>query len=340
MSSIDFRDTVLEQADLQPLNTLAVPARARYLIYVDNLQYLVHALEFAKQKRLKVLILGEGSNLVFLGDFTGLVICNRLRGVELVEERQNQLFVRVAAGENWHRLVEYCVEQGWHGVENLALIPGLVGAAPIQNIGAYGVELSDIFHSLKYIDIENGESHSLTKQQCDFSYRHSVFKDRLKNRAVITELTLKLSRDDDTVLNYPALANQLDGRATPKQIFQTVCDLRKSKLPDPTIVPNAGSFFKNPIVSATKLRQLQHDYPGIVSFAVADQFKLAAAWLIDHRGWKSREHCGVKVHQHQALVITNTEKAPGAEILKLAHQIQDDIFSCFGVELEIEPTLV
>lgn len=340
MSNIEFSGSLIEQAKLQSLNTLAVPARARYLIYVDDLTHLRAALDFARHKELDVLVLGEGSNLVLSADFSGLVICNRFKGIELMEQKGDEVLVRVAAGENWHAFVEHCVSNGWNGVENLALIPGLAGAAPIQNIGAYGVELSDIFVSLEYVDIESGELHSLNKQECEFSYRSSVFKGRLKNKSVVTQLTLKLNKSDRTVLKYPALAEVVQVKARPRDVFTAVCDLRTAKLPDPAKIPNAGSFFKNPIVSRTQLHKLQEDYPKIVSFPFADDFKLAAAWLIDKRGWKSRSHRGVRVHQHQALVITNPEKASGADILSLADQIRDDIFSSFGIELEIEPTVI
>ena len=340
MNNIEAIDSLIQQADLQSLNTLAVPAYARYLKYVENIEQLRSALNFAQRENLQTLILGEGSNIVFSGDFSGLVICNRLRGIKVVPQEGNDVLVRVAAGENWHALVQYCVEQGLNGLENLALIPGLVGAAPIQNIGAYGVELKDVFHSLDYMDVKTGRCHSLNKQECQFSYRHSVFKDRLKNRAVVTQLVLSLSTLSRSVLKYPALANRLSNSASPREVFDVVCNLRSAKLPKPGIIPNAGSFFKNPIVSPSKLQELRIEFPDLVAFPFDDQFKLAAAWLIEARGWKEKNHCDVRVHSDQALVITNPARKSGARVLELAYQIQADIRSCFGVDLEIEPVVV
>lgn len=341
MSNIEFIDSLTKQADLQSLNTLAVPVRARYLKYIDSIEELSAALDYARTQKLEILVLGEGSNVVFADDYSGLVLCNRLQGIELLEDPGNgSVLLRVAAGENWHALVEYCVAKGWNGLENLALIPGLVGAAPIQNIGAYGVELQDVFHCLECIDIKTGKHLSLNKEECEFSYRHSVFKARLKNRCVITHVTLRLSTTNNIVLKYPALAKALDTKASPKDVFTTVCQLRQSKLPNPKLIPNVGSFFKNPIVSEAKLKQLQLEFPGIVYFPFDGQFKLACAWLIEHRGWKAREYKGVRVHKDQALVITNSGKASGAAVLNLAHQIQVDIRQHFDIDLEIEPVIV
>ena len=331
---------MIKQADLQSLNTLAIPARAQFLQYVENLEELHAALDFARRQRLKTLVLGEGSNIVLSGDYSGLVICQRIKGIEEIDRHGDQILIRVAAGENWHQFVEYCLEQGWYGLENLALIPGLVGAAPIQNIGAYGVELKDIFSSLEYIDIQTGESHRLQNHECQFAYRHSIFKGFLKDRVVITHLTVKLSTKAKVVLEYSALSELVGNKATPIDVFQAVCELRKAKLPDPANVPNAGSFFKNPVVDHRQLEKIKAKYPNVVSFPFEGSFKLAAAWLIEHRGWKDRCHAGVQIHKNQALVIINPESASGDEVLNFAQQIQRDIHSNFDVSLEIEPVVM
>ncbi len=330
----------VENYDLQSANTLAIPATAAYFCEVESRQQLVNALAFAEQKKIESLIVGEGSNLVFANDYQGLVIQNKLLGIHVLEQSVDEILIRVGAGENWHALVEYCVDHGWYGIENLALIPGLAGAAPIQNIGAYGAELKDVLVQLTYIDKASLETTQMSNANCEFAYRQSVFKQRLKNKGVIADLTLRLFPNAKPSLSYPALRDQLPNDASPKQVFDAVCKLRQAKLPAPSQIPNAGSFFKNPIVSSTQLGKLKEQFPGLVSFAFEGDHKIAAAWLIDHRGWKSKSIKGVGVHQDQALVLVNPRRAKGSDVLGFARQIQDDVQNSFGIWLEIEPIVI
>jgi len=339
---------VQNQVPLQALNTLAIPARAAHFCMVRNLDELKVALDYAVSNQLSILPLGGGSNLVFEHDYTGLVIHNQLRGSKIIEENSDGLILEVAAGESWSQLVEDCTRRGWHGLENLALIPGTVGAAPIQNIGAYGVELADIFVSLDYIDIRQHRSQpgllqplSLNKADCAFAYRDSIFKHSLSNLSFITGVRLKLSKDPQNRVHYPALSDYLTSHHlsdTPENIFSAVCSIRKAKLPNPAYIPNAGSFFKNPLISEDRFKQLKQRYPGIIGYPAGNQtIKVAAGWLIEQAGWKGKTRNGVGMHEKQALVLINPGKQPGEAVLNIAHQVIKDVWGQFQIQLEIEP---
>ena len=330
---------VQENVALQDFNTLAVPVAARFFCRATTIKQLRAGLAFAKKQRLPVLILGEGSNTVFTEDFNGLVILNRLRGIEKTSETDGHVIVRAAAGENWHDFVDVCLSKRWFGLENLALIPGLVGAAPIQNIGAYGVEVKDAIVSVTYLELATGVERTIDNAACEFDYRDSIFKNKLNEKTVITSVEFRLAKAPCAQLAYPALANQLGVNPSPRDIFNRVCDVRSAKLPLPKDIPNAGSFFKNPVIDNGQFQALSSRYPDIVSFVVSDGIKLAAAWLIEQRGWKQKEVAGVKVHQQQALVVTNPKYKSGKNILLLAQAIQKDIEEAFGVRLEIEPRI-
>lgn len=321
---------------------MAVPATARYLVSVDSESQLRLAIEFASRRNLPWLVLGEGSNTVFTRDYDGLVILNRLLGTTVLKQDVEHIQLRVQAGENWHQLVKDCVANHWYGLQNLALIPGLAGAAPIQNIGAYGVELSQCLIGLRYFDIASQEVKTLNNSECQFAYRDSIFKRSLKHKAIITSIDLLLSKAPEVSYNYPALSSELESIAspTPQQVFDAVCKIRSTKLPWPEDLPNSGSFFKNPIVDQRKLEAIRRSHPGVVSYPFEDRFKLAAAWLIESAGWKSRSHHGIRVHQQQALVIINPERREGRYVMEFARLIQSDIESKFGLELEIEPQLI
>ncbi len=331
--------------DLQPHNTLAVPAVARYGVAVQSLEELQAVLNWRKahvkeQGPLPLLILGGGSNLVLRGNFEGLAIQVQLHGIEQSREDGDHIWLQVGAGQNWHGLVEYCMQFHCWGIENLALIPGNIGAAPIQNIGAYGVELKDIFAELSAVDIESGVEVIFECDACEFGYRDSVFKGRFKDRYIITSVTLKLDKHPCTNVTYPALANAFaEGEeVTPLAVFNKVCLVRRSKLPDPAVIPNVGSFFKNPVISAESCRVLQESYPGMPAFVIdQNQVKLAAGWLIDQAGWRGRSVDGIVVHQEQALVLTNPDGLPGKRVLMAADLIVADVKSRFGVALEMEP---
>ncbi|MCV6615067.1 MAG: UDP-N-acetylmuramate dehydrogenase, partial [Cellvibrionaceae bacterium] len=290
---------------------------------------------------LPLLVLGGGSNVILPAHFPGLVIHMQNQGF-VVEGDQ----VRAQSGQNWHQLVAACCQQGRYGLENLALIPGSVGAAPIQNIGAYGVELKDIFISLKCIRIDSGEWETLSLQDCQFAYRESVFKNPASPRRLISEVSLKLSREPKLTLAYPGLQQQLaeqglePAAVSPQQVFNAVCSLRQSKLPDPAELANVGSFFKNPVIDAAQHRILKQRYPDLVSYPAGADFKLAAGWLIDKAGWKGERRGPVGVHNKQALVLVNHGGASSAQLMQLAGAIEADIREKFGISLEREPRLI
>lgn len=337
----------VEQANLQTLNTLAIPGRARYLQRADTLETLERALLWARDRELPVLIWGEGSNLVLARDWPGLVLKPETRGFQVLREDADSVELYVAAGENWHVCVTRCVQAGWYGLENLALIPGTVGAAPVQNIGAYGCEIADCLMAVQAIDVHDGSHHRLQREDCAFTYRDSIFRGHLPNRWLITGIELRLSKQAQNRTDYPALAQALHQQgihpqqATPEQIFQTVVAVRQSKLPDPARVPNAGSFFKNPVISEAHYQRLCQTEPGVVAYpAGAGQWKLAAGWLIDRAGLRGIEKDGVGTAASQALVLINPDRREANAVLSMAEHIRQIVQERFGVNLDIEPLVV
>ncbi|GHA11801.1 UDP-N-acetylenolpyruvoylglucosamine reductase [Arenicella chitinivorans] len=326
-------------ADLRHYNTLGVPARARYLTVVNSTTLLTQALQFAHEANLAVLVLGQGSNTVLTRDFDGLVIHNQLRGVDVIQETDSYVELRVAAGENWHQFVSFAVTKHWYGVENLALIPGLVGAAPIQNIGAYGVEVKDVITAVEYVDRTTLAIQTLSNDACQFAYRDSVFKNALCDATVITAVQIRLNKRAALNLDYPALADQAGKQPSLESVFDAVCRIRTQKLPDPAAIPNAGSFFKNPVVTTEHHQRLKSQFPDLIGFATDDGYKLAAGWLIDQAGWKNKEISGVRVHRQQALVVINPSNRSGADVMALAAAIQQDIVRIYDVQLEVEPRI-
>lgn len=332
----------LPQFSIQKFNTLAVPAVADYFVTVTNDDELREALVFAKEQKLPRMILGGGSNIVLRGNFPGVVIHIKTQGREVIREDEDYIWLKVAAGQDWHELVEYTLGQGFYGLENLSLIPGSVGAAPIQNIGAYGVELKDVFSELTALNIDSLVPVVFTKESCHFGYRDSIFKQALKDQYVISSVTFQLRKTPQLNLNYPALASALAAlppeEISPQRVSEAVIAIRQSKLPDPKKIPNVGSFFKNPIVSSKHFSELKKKFPQIISYPVDDHhIKLAAAWLIDQAGWKGRVMHGVAIHPQQALVITNSEKRSGECVLKLAAELVEHVEQVFNIVLEMEP---
>jgi UDP-N-acetylmuramate dehydrogenase len=334
----------LPHFNLQKFNTLAVPAVAEYFVTVKNDEELREALSFAKEKKIPHMILGGGSNIVLRANFPGLVIHIKTQGREVVRENDEFVWLKVAAGQNWHELVEYTLGQGFYGLENLSLIPGSVGAAPIQNIGAYGIELKDVFFELTALDIASQLTVVFTKESCRFDYRDSIFKQSLKDQYVITSVTFQLRKTPALNLDYPALKVALahipPQEISPDQISEAVIAIRQSKLPDPNIIPNVGSFFKNPIIPVADFLKVKEKFPNVISFPVdEDRVKLAAAWLIDQAGWRGKAADGVGIHPQQALVITNEGKRSGEAVLELAARVIESVKNEFDIELEIEPRL-
>lgn len=336
--------SIEKAVSLKPYNTLAIDVTARFFVAVQSLEQLKAALAWAEQQQLAVLLLGGGSNLVLTADLNALVIHLQLRGIQLLSEDADFATIEVQAGENWHAFVQWSLAQGFSGLENLSLIPGSVGAAPVQNIGAYGAELKDHLQSVLVYDRSTAQTQQLSADQCQFAYRDSVFK-RESGRRVILSVIFKLPKHADLQLDYgnlrSYLAEQQITQPTAQDVSRAVCAIRAEKLPDPRELANAGSFFKNPLVTAAHAEQLQQSYPNIVSFAQDDgQVKLAAGWLIDQAGWKGWRQGDAGVHAKQALVLVNYGTASGVQILALAAQIQADIQQRFAVELEIEPNVI
>ena len=333
---------VQENVSLKPYNSFGFDVTARYFVLLESVDQLPALRAFVQQHALPVLLIGGGSNLVLTADLDRLVIVNRIRGLQLSDQLDGTVSVTAGGGEDWHQFVRWTLEQGLYGLENLSLIPGTVGAAPIQNIGAYGVEIKDRMLSLEAFDLETGEQVVFTSADCQFDYRESVFKSRFPGRYLITAVTFTLSREFNPVLHYGGIAGQLAGRGMtnpePLQLSDLICEVRNSKLPQPEQLGNAGSFFKNPVIPNTQAEQLKADFPALVAFADKPGCsKLAAGWLIDQLGWKGRRQGDAGVYDKQALVLVNHGSATGADIVELAGAIQADVYKQFGVMLEIEP---
>jgi UDP-N-acetylmuramate dehydrogenase len=330
---------------LEALNTFRIAARARRYLRVTDARQLTEALADPALAALPRLVLGGGSNLLFTRDFDGLVLHMALAGRDIVGEHDGCTLVRARAGENWHGFVQWTLEQGLGGLENLSLIPGTVGAAPIQNIGAYGAEIKDVFHSLTVFDMASGDTRSMTAAECRFGYRDSVFKHAGGAQLVVLDVTFALPRAWQPNLAYAELANELRnagiGQPSPRQVSDAVIAIRRRKLPDPADIGNAGSFFKNPVVPAGECARLLASFPNMVHHAQLDGTeKLAAGWLIDQCGWKGRSMGAAGVYPKQALVLVNNGGATGADVVALARAIQADVAARYGVQLEPEPVFI
>lgn len=327
---------------LRTHNTFGIDAKAHAYLPVTAVDTLRAVRDDAALSTLPRLILGGGSNILLTRDFPGLVLHMQITGIEVAGEDQDFTYVRAAAGENWHRFVRWTLAQGLGGLENLSLIPGSVGAAPIQNIGAYGVELKDLLHSLTLFDLVSGEQQTLRNDECAFGYRDSIFKHGLRDRAVVLDVTFALPKNWQAKLGYADVQQELAARAikepTAQDISNAVIAIRTRKLPDPAVIGNAGSFFKNPVVTVAQRDALLVRYPKLVSHAQRDgSVKLAAGWLIDQCGWKGKSAGAAGVYENQALVLVNRGGASGSEIAQLAAAIQDDVAKRFDVRLEPEP---
>ena len=334
-------------ADLSRFNTLRLPARAAgyaRILSADALMVFVGPPEMVWPR----FVLGGGSNLVLAGDFDGLILHVAIAGRALVGEDDEAWYVQAGAGENWHEFVQWTLEQGWPGLENLSLIPGTVGAAPIQNIGAYGLEAGERLHHLTAIDMNDGEAVVFDRAACRFGYRDSVFKQEgwhLDGRFVITEVTFRLPKRWQPITGYAdvaaTLARQGIDRPNACQVADAVMAVRREKLPDPAVLPNAGSFFHNPVVDPATAARLQATYPRLACYPQPDGLvKLAAGWLIDQAGWKGRDLGPVGMYEKQALVLVNRGDATGADVLALMQAVQADVFEKFGLTLHPEPVFL
>ncbi len=332
---------ILTNFSLKSLNTFNINVDGKYFTRVASVKEISEVFSYVKQRGFPLLVLGGGSNWLFTRNFPGLVMKVNLTGKVIVGETTKDVVVKAGSGENWDEFVDFCVSRGYWGLENLSLIPGSVGASPVQNIGAYGVEMKDRFMSLEFYDFESGEIREFKEKDCHFGYRDSIFKNELKGKGVVLSVSFRLSKIPVYETGYGAVADELEKMAvqdiTPEALRKAVISIRRSKLPDPALIGNAGSFFKNPTIDAEQHRELSARFPGMVSFPQPGNcFKLAAGWMIDQCGWKGYRSGDAGVHDRQALVLVNHGKATGKEIYLLSEKIRDSVRGTFGVQLERE----
>ncbi|MBI6119981.1 UDP-N-acetylmuramate dehydrogenase [Salegentibacter maritimus] len=331
---------VAENFSLKQYNTFGVDVKARKFISVSSKKELRDVLQQAYAT--EIFVLGGGSNMLLTQDVDKTVVHINISGIELISENNEEVILKVGAGENWHQFVLYCIEKGYGGLENLSLIPGNVGTAPVQNIGAYGVELKDSFKSCEALRIQTLEVETFNNEQCEFGYRNSVFKNKLKGQYIITSVNFKLSKKNHELsTSYGAIQAELDKhnikKPTIKNVSDAVVNIRQQKLPDPRELGNSGSFFKNPIVSETEFKKLQQQFPEMPFYAMqGNQIKIPAGWLIDQAGLKGYRKGDAGIHKNQALVLVNYGNASGQEILELSKEIQEKIYQKYNIKLEAE----
>ncbi len=329
---------VFNDISLLPYNTFKVDVKVKKFIIIDD----ENELKSVDIDKNNYLVLGGGSNVLFTKDFNGTILKNEIKGKKIIEETEEYIVLNIKSGEIWHDIVIWTVENNWNGIENLALIPGTVGAAPIQNIGAYGVEIKDVLQDVRFFNFETKKIEILKSDECQFGYRDSIFKRSLKNKIFITDITIKLRKKNHVYrTDYGNIKEELTKRniqaLSPKVIADIVMDIRKSKLPDPAEIGNAGSFFKNPEVNLETYLRIKEKYPDVVVFKLEnDKYKLAAGWLIEQCNMKGYEYKNAAVHIKQALVLINKNHATGKDIFELSEIIKQKVFSNFGVELERE----
>ncbi|MBL4831328.1 MAG: UDP-N-acetylmuramate dehydrogenase [Aliivibrio sp.] len=326
---------ILSSTSLKPYNTFAIEHRAQHVVKAETVADLINIYSNEPWSKLPKLILGKGSNTLFCSDYCGVVVLNKIEGIQVIEDNDSYLLA-IGAGVNWPSLVEWTLDNNIDGLENLAMIPGCAGTAPIQNIGAYGVEFKDVCDYVEYLDLDTMEVRRLCKDKCLFNYRDSIFKKQLNGKAIITAIGLKLPKQWKPVLEYGSLASANESEITARDVYDRICLIRSEKLPDPTVLGNAGSFYKNPVVTIEKYQKLKEQYVGIPGYKYADGYKLAAGWLIDNAGLKGYVIGGAQVHENQALVLTNTGKATSRDIIDLAYYVQQEVYTKYEIMLEHE----
>lgn len=335
-----------ENFSLKPYNTFGVDAKTRYFAEINNVEELKEALNFSNDQNLPVLFLGGGSNVLLTKDFDGLAVKLNLKGIHEDIISENHVLVTAKAGENWHEFVLFCLKKNYGGLENLSLIPGNVGTSPMQNIGAYGTEIKDVFVSCTVLNLENIQLETFNLGQCKFGYRDSVFKQEGKGKYVILEVTFTLTRQNHNIkTEYGAIKSELENQGiqnpTIQDISKAVIAIRQSKLPDPKQIGNAGSFFKNPTILLTQFEELQQKFENIQGYPNGDFVKVPAGWLIEQCGWKGKQIGNVASHKLQSLVIVNaTGKATGKEIYDFSTEIINSVQEKFGIELEREVNII
>lgn len=330
--------------DLTKINTFGVKAEALFFVEIKKEEDVYELLSTIEFKNNPKLFLGGGSNILFTEDFKGIVVQNKLKGIEIIKEDENNTWIRSLSGEVWHDLVLFAVNKELWGIENLSLVPGTVGGTPMQNIGAYGVEAKETINTVDVVDIETGEKKTLSNEECNFGYRDSIFKKEAKGKYFIIAVTFKLSKVPKPNLSYKILSQYMEEKkippTTPKNISDSVSEIRRSKLPDPKILGNAGSFFKNVFVDKDKLEKLRELYPDVPSFEEDGVIKIPSGWLIEKCGWKGKRVGNVGVHEKQALVLVNYGGATGKDILNLANSIIDSVKVKFDLKLTPEVNVV
>ncbi|MDD9180696.1 MULTISPECIES: UDP-N-acetylmuramate dehydrogenase [Aliivibrio] len=327
---------ILLSKELKPYNSFSINQNAELILQADSVQDLIDIWSDDKYSDMIKLPLGAGSNTLFCNAFNGVVVLNRIYGRSVIET-EGDYFLKVSSGEDWPNLVEWCVDNGFPGIENLAMIPGCAGTAPIQNIGAYGLELKDVCESVEYLDLDSLQIKTLQNADCHFGYRESIFKHELKDKCIITAITLRLAKKWTPLLSYGPLSALRDKTTTTtRDVFNQVCEIRCQKLPDPKVLGNAGSFFKNPIISSKQYCSLLQSYPNLPAYDVEDGKKIPAGWLIDNAGLKGFKINDAQVHKEQALVLINNGQATSDDILKLAHHVKLTVLNMYNIELEHE----
>jgi len=334
---------IQEYFSLKPYNTFGIEVKTRYFATFSTLDELLKLKE--KIPNQPLLILGGGSNVLFTKDFEGLVLHNQIKGIQKIEEDEKHIWLKVGAGENWHSFVQYCIAHEYAGVENLSLIPGTVGAAPMQNIGAYGAEIQEVIYSVETLEKSTGQSKTFSRVECDFGYRESVFKNIYKNQFIIGHVIFKLSKLPIFRVEYGAIQEVLRQKGIQKLsikvISEAICEIRNSKLPNPAVIGNGGSFFKNPEVNQEQYQSLKARFTEIPAYPLENgQVKIPAGWLIEHAGWKGKREGQAGVHEKQALVLVNHGDAKGEDILNLSYKIQASIMEKYNIELNPEINII
>lgn len=337
---------IKENVSLKPYNTFGVEAIAKYFAVASNQDEVREILNWTKENNQKILLLSGGSNMLIVNDWDGLALKIEMHGIEIVESNEDEAIVKVNSAEVWNDFVQWCIERDLGGLENLSLIPGRAGTAPIQNIGAYGVEIKDTMTELTALEIATGQLRTFTNEQCKFGYRDSVFKNELKGQYLILDVSFKLTKRNHKLhTEYGAIRNELAQMGienpTIKDVAQAVIKIRQSKLPDPKKIGNSGSFFKNPIIDQKLFNELKLKFPEIVGYPSGDdKVKVAAGWLIENAGWKGKRFGDAGVHKDQALVLVNHGNATGKEIYDLSEKIIQDIFEKYNIQLEREVNVI
>lgn len=336
---------VSRNVSLKDLNTFGIDAKANQLIEVHSVEDVKAFCQDDAFQSVDKLVLGGGSNILLTQDFDGVVVLNKITGKEVIREDEQHVYVKIGGGEVWHEFVLWAIENHWAGIENLSLIPGSVGAAPMQNIGAYGVEIKDTFFELEAVNRQTGEVEVFDLETCQFGYRSSIFKTSHKDQYIIANVTFRLNKTPQFNTSYGAIQSQLEANGIKelsiKAVSDAVIQIRESKLPDPKEIGNSGSFFKNPVVDKDTFEQLFEKYPDVAHYPLEDgTVKLAAGWLIDKGGWKGKQFGDYGVHKRQALVLVNYANATGSQIYQLSEDIKQDIKAKFGVDLEREVNII